>query len=59
MQKRNKLPFTVPIMKGWGEDGKGGRATKWPVLVQTECHVLIILKLHPVRDLAIDRKSVV
>lgn len=40
-------------MKGWVEDGKGGWATKWPMLVQTECHVLTILKLSPVRDLAI------
>ena len=51
MQKRNKLTFTVPIMKGQVEDGKGGQATKWPVLVQTESNVLTILS--PVRYLAV------
>lgn len=27
------------------EDGKGGQATKWPVLVQTEYNVLTTLRV--------------
>lgn len=51
MQKRNKLPFNVPIKTGQVKDGKGGQATKWPALMQTKLNGLTILRLSLVRPI--------